>query len=228
MKECVKENILINKVNSMGNSVPNIYKKLNEFNAILGKSPKYKISMVADKHIYIKMIYKENITENDVNLPKGLDSGIRCKDLYGMAKIFVTRNPITNEPRFILFNDSIYTNKYIMPNVNDIKKFEEAHAKYVDNDNIRKIKDYDVTLSKKLVNDAIICNYDKIKHIKSDIANAQPCDSLHLDLLKELGQDLIDAVYTLEILPDEAKRLGNTKGDCTKQVYYKCPDKERK
>ena len=61
MKECVKENILINKVNSMGNSVPNIYKKLNEFNAILGKSPKYKISMVADKHIYIKMIYKGDL-----------------------------------------------------------------------------------------------------------------------------------------------------------------------
>lgn len=184
----------------------NIYRVLNEFNSVFGEKPiSIKPSMVSESHIFIKMIYNENVNipanhiENDWNQFAG------CGKNCGMAKIWVTRNERTKVPEFILWHENIYINRHLMPDRDKAQRFCEAVRKF-SGDCLAglMLSQKQVTMSNRMLQQFIDMSMEKIERLKEKISKESNVKELQQHI-KEL--DL--TIETLRILQEEKELRSN-------------------
>lgn len=174
----------------------NIYQVLNRFNHLFGEQPvKIEIAYVENEHIFVRMIYDE-----DVDLPPSEDhnewnsvcnSGMN----YGMVKIWVRRNENTGKPEFIIWNDNIYINSYIMPDEEKSNRFWLARKQFSEcTSNLMFGSEY-VELSERMLTKAIEAVNKTIKKYKEDLYASK-----NIDEIQTRAKGIDSSVETLRIL----------------------------
>lgn len=143
----------------------NIYRILNDFNNTLGKKVIYAQPYVWDSHIYIQMLYDEH-TDRSHN------------SNFGMVRIWVTRNKKNYQPEFILWKDNIYINDLIMTDKENRLQFFDARDDWAGGLAEELVRGFDVSISNKMLNDAIHSADKHIKDRKRRIANENDINEL--------------------------------------------------
>ena len=117
----------------------NIYHVLNDFGTHMERKPLYTtISFVDDVHIYFKIVYDTTSYTPASHASGDWNEHTGGFGARGMAKVWITRDEETKLPKFILFNENIYTNPHLMPDRNIAKDFLKARLNYFETEaNVR-------------------------------------------------------------------------------------------
>ena len=163
----------------------NLYKVLNDFNHNFKKDAKYQFDFATEGHIFIEMIYNEN-----VDIPSCAwnctshepeNSIIKNAKNYGMAKIWVHRNEKTQEVEFTLWKDNgIYMNPYTMPDYEMAQQFSAAAEEMASCRADFCIGRFQVDMSEKILLQAIDYVEGEIKNIVKEIERYNKKDILKM------------------------------------------------
>lgn len=126
----------------------NIHQILNEFEKHFPyKRKKIKITSVSDTCIYVKIIYKQNVTLDESNTHENWNDGFDLELIkkgnkdhtYStcsiMIRLWINRTEHKNVTppenwKLILFKDSIYINPLVMPDYNMAQEFYKARNEF--------------------------------------------------------------------------------------------------
>jgi hypothetical protein len=176
----------------------NIWEIINNFNTVFGETPiSVKADFVSGVHLFIKMLYDENVNIEANGIENDWNQYSHCGNNCGIVRIWATRNKKTSEPELILFYDSIYINRHIMPDREKAKRFCEACEEFAGGYANLKIRSEHVVLSDRLLNAFIAETEKNIEHNKKLIATEK-----NLDRTQEYARDIADSVDTLKILKE--------------------------
>lgn len=183
----------------------NVYRVLNEFNNIFGQKPiSIKPSMIDKCHIYLKMIYDEDVDISATHIKNDWNEFENCGKNCAMAKIWVTRDESTNKPAFILWYDNIYTNPYLMPDEQKADKFYDARGKLSGCLAGLICGKQQVTMSKRMLMSFIKMTMQEINSVKNHIFEERD-----IDKLQAYSKTLGFTIETLKILQEELESVND-------------------
>lgn len=163
-----------------------LYKVLNDFNHNFKREAKYQFGFAIEGHIFIKMIYNENVDvpSCDWNCKSSHEPEngiIKNVKNYGMAKIWVHRNEKTQEVEFTLWKDNgIYMNSYTMPDYEMAQQFSAAAEEMASCRADFCIGRFQVDMSEKILFQAIDYVEGEIKDIMKRIESISKRDVLKM------------------------------------------------
>lgn len=108
--------------------VENLYKIINQFNKVFGYKGNVICDHASESHLYFKIDYPELV----IDKKQKQYSICNKRNNYAMCSVWIDYDKFkpNNRPKFILWNDNIYSNKYIMPDHNIIKLFYKKRKQF--------------------------------------------------------------------------------------------------
>ena len=175
----------------------NIYHVLNDFGTHMKRKPLYTtIGFVDDVHIYFNIVYDKTSYIPESHIPGDWNEHSGGFGAKAVAKVWVTCDEKTKHPRFVLFNDNIYTNPYLTPNKNIAQEFFKARLDYFGSKTNIHLGSEEIELDRKTLYHAMKLAMKEINRYRELIS--------HTTNLKELYsftsnlKDLIDTYGILE------------------------------
>lgn len=175
----------------------NIYHVLNDFGTHMKRKPLYTtIGFVDDVHIYFNIVYDKTSYIPESHIPGDWNEHSGGFGAKAVAKVWVTCDEKTKHPKFILFNDNIYTNPYLTPNKNIAQEFFKARLDYFGSETDIHLGSEEIELDRKTLYHAMklaMKEINRYRELISRTANLKELYSFTSNL-----KDLIDTYGILE------------------------------